>query len=675
MTPETSTEDALRSGQAPLSLGPWLRAHRVEILARWEGLARVSSKARALDARRLLDHLPTLLEELAARADTGEGPVADERQQAATAHALQRLDQGYDLADVTSEYALLRRSILEMFEEEAEPRARGDVVLLNQAIDEAVSRAVARYASAHQRTLQGIDRVAAVALAGGEGVALLEPLLSVLMETTASVDTASLFLKEGDKLVLRAEVGSPSEGEGIASATDALLSNIAATRAPASLSKPARDDATVEHNLGAHRIQGLHGVPLIAGGDLIGVATMASRTAAQFSDEDCLLFRTMANRATSLIAQAIHQEQVARRVDELEAVLNSIPDAVYIGDANGLTRCNLAAAQMLGFEEPAQLLRSIESLIQTVDTRDAVTGQPIALEDQPFMRATRGESTVRDVRVRHVRTGNTLVVRCSAAPLRWGGKVVGAVAVTSDVTRQKKATADSAEALALRDRVLGILGHELRDPLSAMRAAVGLLLRQPALPDGLLRTVQRIDGAAERMTQLIGNLLDFTQTRFLGAIPIAATDSDLASVCQRVVQEVELGSPQHAIRFSSTGETQGRWDPARIAQIVSNLLVNAIRHGDGAWPIHVNLDGGASSVLLEVHNWGRPIPEALLPTIFEPFRRGPAAGGTMSPGLGLGLYIVEQIVRAHGGEVRVRSSEKEGTTFSVSLPRAASLAR
>lgn len=675
MTPKTSSEEALPSGQGPLSLGPWLRAHRVEILTRWERLARISSKARALDARRLLDHLPTLLEELAARADTGEGPAGDEGQQASTAHALQRLDQGYDLEDVTSEYALLRRSILEMFEEEAAPRPRGDVVLLNQAIDEAVSRAVARYASAHQRTLQGIDRVAAVALAGGEGLALLEPLLSVLMDTTASVDTASLFLKEGDRLVLRVQAGSPMEGEGIASAADALVATIAATRTPSSLSNPARDDATVEHNLRAHRVRGLYGVPLLAGGDLIGVATMGSRSAAQFSDEDCLLFRTMANRATSLIAQAIHQEQVARRVDELEGVLHSIPEAVYIGDANGLTRCNLAGAQMLGFEDPQGLLRSVESLVELIDTRDAVTGQPIAVEDQPFMRAARGESTVRDVRLRQVGTGNTIVVRCSAAPLRRDGKVVGAVAINTDITGQKKATADSAEALALRDRVMGILGHELRDPLSTMRAAAGLLLRQQSLPDGLLRIAQRIDDAAERMAQLISNLLDFTQTRFLGAIPLAATDSDIASVCQRVVQELELGYPHHAIRLCSTGDTRGRWDPARIAQIVSNLVMNAIRHGDAAQPIHVNLDGGAASVLLEVHNWGRPIPPAVLPTVFEPFRRGPAVGGAASRGLGLGLYIVEQIVRAHGGEIRVRSSEREGTIFSVSLPRAAAAAR
>jgi signal transduction histidine kinase len=308
-----------------------------------------------------------------------------------------------------------------------------------------------------------------------------------------------------------------------------------------------------------------------------------------------------------------------------------------------------------------------------IEVRDAVTGEIIAAEDQPFIRATRGESTVRDLRVRQVQTGNTLVVRCSAAPLRRGGEVVGAVAVTTDVTGQKKAIADSAEALAVRDRVMGTLGHELRDPLSTLRAAAGVLLRQDALPHGMLRTAQRIDDAAARMAQLIDNLLDFAQTRFLGAMSISATESDITSVCARVVQELELGYPQHAIRLSSTGDTHGRWDPGRIAQIVSNLVVNAIRYGDDAQPIHVNIDGGSSSVLLEVHNWGPAVPPTVLPTIFEPFRRGPAVGGAPSRGLGLGLYIVEQIVRAHGGAIRVRSSEDQGTTFSVNLPRSASV--
>ena len=256
--------------EGALSLSPWLHAHRTAILARWEELARTSSKARALDAPRLLDHLPELIDEIAAQAQARDNLPSDERLHATTAHALQRLDQGYDLADVTSEYALLRRSILEMFDEDDSPRPKGDVVMLNQAVDEAVSRAVARYASAHQRTLQAIDRVAAVALEHGNGAALLDPLLSVLMTTTASVDSVRLFLKEGQKLVLRAHAGDPVSGDGSASsAGESLVETVAATRMPSSLSNPVRDDATVDSNLRSHGVRALYGVPLIAGNDLV----------------------------------------------------------------------------------------------------------------------------------------------------------------------------------------------------------------------------------------------------------------------------------------------------------------------------------------------------------------------------------------------------------------------
>jgi two-component system, sensor histidine kinase and response regulator len=225
------------------------------------------------------------------------------------------------------------------------------------------------------------------------------------------------------------------------------------------------------------------------------------------------------------------------------------------------------------------------------------------------------------------------------------------------------------EASRLKDKYIGILGHDLRNPLSAIANSAQLLLRADDLHEKHKKSAARVLRAATRMSDMISDVLDFTRGHLGGGIPVEPTEGNLAEICHRVVDETKAINPQREIIFNATGDLSGRWDRPRLEQVISNLLGNAVRHGEGK--IEVDAVGEDAEIALKVRNHGRPIPADQIPTIFEPFRRvsnGPE-------GLGLGLYIVKEIVRAHGGTIEVRSSADEGTTFACLWRRKATAVR
>jgi signal transduction histidine kinase len=222
-----------------------------------------------------------------------------------------------------------------------------------------------------------------------------------------------------------------------------------------------------------------------------------------------------------------------------------------------------------------------------------------------------------------------------------------------------------------REMFVAILGHELRAPLGAVLAGSQFMLDSGELAESQRPIAARIASSARRMNQMVADLLDFTWGRLGSGIPITRAPADLGAIVRDVVGEMRTAHPSAAFQVTASGDLQGEWDATRISQVLTNLLGNAVQHGRAGSSINVTAQGEADEVVLRMHNLGAAIPPESLPGLFSPFKRfqsdRPAA--RQSGNLGLGLYIAERIVSAHGGRIDVRSSPEAGTLFTVRLPR------
>lgn len=221
-----------------------------------------------------------------------------------------------------------------------------------------------------------------------------------------------------------------------------------------------------------------------------------------------------------------------------------------------------------------------------------------------------------------------------------------------------------------RELFMGALGHDLRTPLHVIMQSAAYL-KKPETPSRRhAAMIEHIEKSAEQLKQMVDDLLDVTRTRLGGSLPLTPDSADLEAICRTVVAEFQLVYPIRDIQLQTRGDLTGMWDAARLNQLVSNLLRNAIQHGGAASPVIVSAVAEQDRVVLKVKNFGEPIPEPLLRHIFEPLKRGEARPEKRD-NLGLGLYIACTIARAHNGSIRVESSRDDGTLFTVSLPRAA----
>jgi two-component system sensor histidine kinase/response regulator len=236
--------------------------------------------------------------------------------------------------------------------------------------------------------------------------------------------------------------------------------------------------------------------------------------------------------------------------------------------------------------------------------------------------------------------------------------------------RQKQQLAaelnERTETLRLNEMFSALLAHDLRNPLSAILASAHLLQRRGTEKIGL-DTAARVIASGNRMARLIEDMLDLARARLGGGIVVKREATDFKTLVEKVVREHQAAVPDRTIESSFLGDLNSQGDPERIAQVASNLIGNAIKHGAPDSPIQVQLEGKADCVTLMVRNGGTIAPEALR-HLFDPFRGGPREGGR-SEGLGLGLYIVSQIVQAHDGTVDVATGTANETAFTVCLPR------
>jgi signal transduction histidine kinase len=282
---------------------------------------------------------------------------------------------------------------------------------------------------------------------------------------------------------------------------------------------------------------------------------------------------------------------------------------------------------------------------------------PIILEGRPFAVIVFAVSAPRVYNERDLVFAEELARRASAAMHN---------AELFETARKERARAE--EAANLRERLVAIVGHDLRNPLAGISMSAAAL-NSTALATTEEELVRGIQRSANRMSRMISQILDFARIRSGQSLALQLESADLRDVCQSVIDEFRASKPKQEIVLSVEGQIEALVDTDRIAQVLSNLIGNAIQHGTGG-PISVTMrEATSDEVAIEVHNVGPTIPESEQARIFDAFNRRGATEGELGSSVGLGLFIANQIVCAHGGSIAVRSPDRDGTTFSVVLRR------
>ncbi|MFP4090406.1 MAG: ATP-binding protein [Cyclobacteriaceae bacterium] len=215
---------------------------------------------------------------------------------------------------------------------------------------------------------------------------------------------------------------------------------------------------------------------------------------------------------------------------------------------------------------------------------------------------------------------------------------------------------------------MGILGHDLRNPLAAVKGVNQILRESADLSQREQALLQRSDTSTKRMEELISNMLEMTQLRLGSGLSINKTSAELTKQCEQIVQEFQLAYPRSEINLEFTGPVAGNWDLLRINQVITNLVANALRYGRQGGPVNVKVFSDNAMACFSVHNEGNPIPEDKRKMIYTGlYTEG--EGRNKESSYGIGLYVVNEIVKAHEGELQLESSQESGTTFTVSLPR------
>ena len=229
----------------------------------------------------------------------------------------------------------------------------------------------------------------------------------------------------------------------------------------------------------------------------------------------------------------------------------------------------------------------------------------------------------------------------------------------------------SAKVLDSKDMFAGILGHDLRSPLQGITLSLGLMLHMGKLNERQAMLTTKMLESCGRMNALISNLLDVTRARFGAGLQVSRAPMDMGFVGRQIVDEVRVVHPTRIFTVDVSGDVKGDWDKARVGQVFSNLLGNAVQYGFPDTVIGVTIVGKLDLVTVEIQNFGTPIPPASLKKIFDPLTRAASDKGHQNGNmnLGLGLFITKEVVNAHGGTIRVTSSEQGGTRFTAGFPR------
>jgi PAS domain S-box-containing protein len=441
-------------------------------------------------------------------------------------------------------------------------------------------------------------------------------------------------------------------------------------------------------------------VPIKVHGRVIGtLSALRHEGRSVFSEEAQVVLEELGERAALAIESARLHADNRRSLERAEQLYALARAVLYADDIGDVFEAALDAVQRaLGTDRASILISDADRVMRFVRWRGLSDEYRRAVEGHsPW---SPGETDPKPIVVSDVAADPAMasyepifaresIAALGFIPLVAGGRLLGkfmvyyrepralssqeldlALAIANHVAAavaRFSATRELERTVRFNEMFTGILGHDLRNPLHAIMTAANVaLLRSES--ERTSKPMQRILSSGNRMARMIDQLLDFTRVRVGAGIPLDVKPLDLVALVRQILEELEASHPNRPVKVEQAGDAHGTWDGDRLAQVFSNLLGNAVQHGPDGSRVDLRIDGtDPDRVCLTIHNDG-VIPPEVLPRLFEPMS-GREPRRARPHGLGLGLFITSQIVRAHGGTVSARSSEHEGTTFTVVLPR------
>lgn len=450
-----------------------------------------------------------------------------------------------------------------------------------------------------------------------------------------------------------------------------FVGRVAAERRPVVISDIAKVDDAPDVLATNPHVRSVVGVPIFDGQDaLAGVAWVGLYVPYRFTQTSqarlqALAYRTVAFMESARLAD--HQVEELGRVQDshrrLQAVIQTMPEAVMVvrPPHGQIVTSNAAAQKLFGLNRPgAQLdLRRIDQL--------SITPDPPELDiELPMTQAMLDGSTVTSVElIVHTPDGLAVPVVGSAAPLITDTNEIDAVVgVFQDVSPLK-------EAERLRDEFISVVSHELRSPLTPIRGFAQVISRDLSREGGHEQHIQwlkTLELHTDRLTRLVDDLLDVSRMR-AGRLSVLHEDVDLVEIATAVVESKRASQSTHNVLLKTDlPELPVRMDRDRLMQVLDNLIGNAIKYTDGG-SVTVELSADDEQIHIAITDEGRGIPERDRETLFNAFYRTRDANESAVPGLGLGLYIVRELILAHNGEIHIDDAPGGGARFNIALPR------
>ena len=696
-----------------------LAAHQENILRDWTARIRQQRIGEGLSDPAIRDHLPMILSQITKLLDPGFRAEWARMSALGEAHAVDRLALGFNLDEVIVEYRTLRLVIMETWSKVVgDEITLPELAALDEALDESIQQAVVRYANTRERILRAVNRVSEAAATSTELAPFLQALLGATLESLPC-DTAFILVRDGDFLKVQAVVGLEEKlasrfslriGEGFAG-------RVASLAQPITLHDAANDPLIQSPLIKAKGIRALHGVPLIQRDEVIGVAVIGSTTAADFAEENKLLFGAMASRAASFIAKTAVMEKL-RRAERVQSVMSEIGERLI--DAFDIETALYSAARaavpalagwcVIDLLEDGGLKRVA---IAATDPRDEVAAReysgayPVDLNGpSAIARAARsGKSTwVREVSeadlariagdATHLQMLKELRVRSYlVVPMLSRHRVLGTLTFAStaagrrfseedlhiaeEVARRMVMAIESARlyhearaAVATRDQLLAVVSHDLRNHLSVITASTSILDEKLLSTEAMAeRTIGALKRASSGMTRLVADLLDSAAIR-AGQLSLDVAVIDVDSFMRDVLEAHAPAAKAAHVQLKAdlaAGGAKVAGDVHRLDQSIGNLLRNALRYCRAGDSVTVRTRMQPSAVTIDIVDTGPGIPPELLPELFNPYERGVLGPG----GTGLGLFIAKGIIDRHGGWLEHRPTSGGGATFCITLPRKA----